>query len=121
VTFAAKFTSDACIAKLEDVGLTRDDLSAFASFGAFMGKVRSAMGRFNSPMATMDLDSMSKAIGFVGFPVQMSSKVGILGKQTLTTLKSVEHQDAPAGTFEIPAGYTKLDFGGMMSKMGAPG
>ena len=123
VTVAGKFTSDVCAAKLEDLGLTRDDLSAFASFGAFMSKVGSAMGRFNSPMGKTDLDwtdldSMSKAIGF---PVQTSAKFGIIGRQDVTTVKSVDHHDLPAGTFDIPAGYTRLDLGGTMSKMGAPG
>jgi hypothetical protein len=120
VMVSGKFGSDVCIAKLDDVGLTRDDLSAFVSFAAFMGKVRSAMGRFNAPMTTMDLDSMAKAIGFVGFPIQTSAKVGMAG-QIVTTLKSVDHRDAPAGTFDIPAGYSKVDFGAMMRKMGAPG
>jgi hypothetical protein len=120
VTVSGKFGSDVCIAKLDDVGLTRDDLSAFASFAAFMGKVRSAMSRFNAPITTMDLDSMAKAIGFVGFPIQTSAKVGIAGR-IVTTLKSVDHRDAPAGTFDIPAGYSKVDFGAMLRKIGAPG
>ncbi len=107
-----KSSSDVCIARLADLGLSRDDLKAFVSFGAFMGQLRAAMGGSHSPMTTINFDSMTKAIGFDGFPVQTSSKFGDGSRQVVTTLKSIEHQDSPADAFDPPSGYTKHDMGG---------
>lgn len=108
-----KPSSQVCIAKLSDLGLSRDDLKAFASFAAFMGQIRTAMGGARTPMTTMDFDAMTKAIGFEGFPVQTISKFGDGSRQVVTTLKSIQHQDPPAGAFDLPAGYTKREMAGM--------
>jgi hypothetical protein len=103
--------SNMCIAKLSDVGLTRDDLKPFIGLSNLMGKSMSQMGRQNtSPMAGTDLDTMTKAIGFEGFPVQTTSAGGPGGYST--TVQSVDHKDAPAGVFDLPAGYTKREMGG---------
>ncbi len=108
-----KSSSEVCVARLSDLGLSRDDLKAFASFGAFMGQMRAAMGGLHSPMTTINFDSMTKAIGFDGFPVQTISKFGDGGRQVVVTLKSIQHQDPPAGAFDLPSGYAKRDLAGM--------
>jgi hypothetical protein len=66
VVVGGKASSEVCIAKLSDLGLSRDDLTVFASFGAFMAKMTAAMGVLRSPMSSIDYDSMTKAIGFDG-------------------------------------------------------
>lgn len=108
-----KSSSEVCIARLSDLGLSRDDLKAFINFGAFMGHMRAAMGGSPSPMTMIDFDSMTKAIGFDGFPVQTSTKLGDGSRQVVATLKSIQHQDPPADAFELPSGYTKHEMGGM--------
>jgi hypothetical protein len=113
VVVGGKASSEVCIAKLSDLGLSRDDLTVFASFGAFMAKMTAAMGVLRSPMSSIDYDSMTKAIGFDGFPVQTTAKLGDGGRQIVVTLKSIQRQDAPADAFDIPAGYTKIDFASM--------
>ena len=45
---------------------------------------------------------MTKAIGFEGFPVQTTSALGDGGRQLVVTLKSIQHEDPPAGAFDIP-------------------
>ena len=66
-----------------------------------------------STTATLNFDSMTKAIGFEGFPVQTTTTLGDGGRQIVVTLKSIEHQDPPAGAFDIPCGYAKLDLASM--------
>jgi hypothetical protein len=114
-----KASSEVCIAKLSDLGLSRDDLTGFASFGAFMAKMTAAVGALHSPMAALNFDSMTKAIGFDGFPVQSVSKFGDGGREIVVTLKSIQREDPPAGAFDLPAGYTKHDFGDL-GKLVAP-
>lgn len=108
-----KPSSEVCIARLSDLGLSRDDLKAFASFSAFMGQIRAAMGGLRTPITAINFESMTKAIGFDGFPVQTISKFGDGSRQVVATLKSIQHQDPPAGAFDLPAGYAKRDTGGM--------
>jgi hypothetical protein len=108
-----KLSSEVCIARLSDLGLSRDDLKAFASFGAFMGQMSAAMGFLRTPMMTDDFDSMTKAIGFDGFPVQTSSTFGDGGRQVVATLKSIQHRDPPEGVFDLPSGYAKRNLGAM--------
>jgi hypothetical protein len=111
IVIAGKASSEVCLAKLSDLGLSRDDLQAFAGFGAFMAQMTAAMSVLRSPMATINFDSMTKAIGFDGFPVQTSSAFGKGGRQVVVTLKSIQREDPPAGAFDIPAGYAKRDLG----------
>jgi hypothetical protein len=113
VVVGGKASSEVCIAKLSDLGLSRDDLTGFVSFGAFMAKMTAAMGVLRSPMTSINFDAMSTAIGFDGFPVQMTAKGGDGGRQIVVTLKSIQRQDPAADAFDIPAGYTKIDFAGM--------
>jgi Domain of unknown function (DUF4412) len=103
--------STMCIAKLSDIGLTRDDLKPFIGLSNLMGKSVAQMGRQNtSPIAGTDIDSMTKAIGFEGFPVQSTSGSGTA--RYPSTVQSVDHKEAPAGTFDLPAGYIKREMGG---------
>ncbi|MGD0762572.1 MAG: DUF4412 domain-containing protein [Roseiarcus sp.] len=113
IVLGGKASSEVCIAKLSDLGLSRDDLQGFASFGAAMAKMTAAVGALRSPIATLNFDSMTKAIGFEGFPVQTTTALGDGGRQIVVTLKSIQHEDPPAGAFDIPAGYTKLDLASM--------
>jgi hypothetical protein len=106
--------ADLCIAKLEDLGLTRDDLKPMISLSSFMGKQMSQMGGSTPPMASADFDSLKKAVGYDGFPIQTTQTSPAGHGQYVSTLQSVEHKDVPAGSFDIPPGYTKRD-------MGAPG
>ena len=117
VTMSAGPTSEFCMAKLSDIGLSRDDLKSFVAFGAFMGQM-GGTGTQRSPMATIDFDTMKKQIGFDGFPVQTSHSSPDGSHNVETTLKSIQHQDPPAGTFDLPAGYTRQDMG---PGMGGPG
>ncbi len=103
--------ADLCVAKLSDLGLTRDDLKAFVGLSAFMRQQMAGMGQ-QSPMASMDFDSLNKAIGYDGFPVESTYKSPMGGREFKTTIQSVEHKDAPAGSFDIPAGYGKHAMGG---------
>ena len=113
IVVGGKASSEVCIAKLSDLGLSRDDLSGFASFGAFAAKMTAAIGVMRSPMTSINFESMTKAIGFDGFPVQTTTKFGDGSRQIVVTLKSIQHEDPPAGAFDLPAGYTKIDFAGM--------
>src|SRR5471030_2630924 len=102
--------SDFCIAKLSDLGLSRDDLKSFVGFGAFMSQM-GGTGTQRSPMASLDFDAMKKQIGFDGFPVQTTFNAPDGRHDVATTMKSIQHQDPPAGTFEVPAGFTRQDAG----------
>ena len=69
-------------------------------------------------MGAFNFDSMTKAIGFDGFPVQSVNKVGDGSRQIVVTLKSIQREDPPAGEFDLPADYTKVDFanlGGLLA------
>jgi hypothetical protein len=113
ILLGAKPISDVCVAKLSDVGLSKDDLKVFLSLSAFSAHMRSAAGGLASSMAAMDYASMTKAIGFDGFPVQTSTQSLNQSRHIVTTLKSVQHEDAPAGAFDLPVGYKKREMGGL--------
>jgi hypothetical protein len=118
VTMAGAPASEFCMASLSDLGLTRDDMKAFVGFGKFMGQM-GGIGAQRSPMAQLDFDSIKKQIGFDGFPVQTTFNAPD-GRHTVqTTLKSIKHEDPPAGTFDLPAGYIRQDMGPGMG--GPPG
>jgi hypothetical protein len=104
-----------CIARLSDVGLTSDDLKGMKSFTAFM---RQGFAPEGGP-AGFDYETMSKAIGFDGVPVQTThyGEDGMIDMQS--TIKSIDHESVPAAAFDLPAGYTKKDMPG--GRMGPPG
>ena len=108
----SKISSELCVANIADLGLTRDDLKAFVSFNAFMQKLRSAMGNMRQPGISIDFDGLSKATGFDGFPIQTTTKLAD-GKTMIGTVKSIAHEDAPAGSYDVPEGFAKRDFAGM--------
>jgi hypothetical protein len=96
-------TQDMCIARIADVGLTRDDLKAFTSMSAML---KTGLGRDQG--TAMDFDAMSKAIGFEGVPVRTVVYLPN-GRQHESTMKSVERKSLPPATFELPAGYTRQE------------
>ncbi|HLG85802.1 MAG TPA: DUF4412 domain-containing protein [Alphaproteobacteria bacterium] len=96
-----------CIAKLSEVGLTRDDLKAFISFGSFMQQ--GLAGVAAQAGALYDFDAMSKQIGFDGVPVETTHAEPGGREEIVGTLQSVEHKSIPADAFELPAGYTKQE------------
>ena len=102
--------ADLCVAKLSDLGLTRDDLKPFVGFSMHIGKQMNATDQRVSPMNPMNFDALNKAIGFDGYPVETVYKLPT-GPEIKTTVQSVEHKDTPAGSFDLPAGYTKQEMG----------
>jgi hypothetical protein len=110
VTMNGGPASDFCIASLSDLGLTPDELKPFVDFGAFMSRM-GGTGAQRSPMASVNFDEMRKSIGYDGFPVQTAHKSPDGAHDVETTLKAIQHQDAPAGSFDPPAGYDRMDAG----------
>ena len=104
-----KLSGETCIAKIEDLGLTADDLKPLARYGAFAAKLRGAMAPAGGPLSTGSYDAMRKAIGFDGFPVE--SKLTIEGgaRTLVNTLQSIRHDDLAAATFDLPEGYMRRD------------
>lgn len=111
-----KAESDLCVAKMSDVGLTRDDLQSFINLTATMNKQMGGNGGGHRPaLASADFEALSKAVGYDAFPVQTARHVDGGPGEIESTVESVEHRDVPANTFEVPADYTKRD---AMSHMG---
>ena len=94
-----------CIARLKDVGLTRDDLKPLAGLAKFMQQ----MGPAGRAMQAFDFDAQTKAIGFEGIPVQTTQYSNDGKIEFQTTITSVEQKSVPASAFELPAGYTKQE------------
>ena len=105
--------SEFCMAPLSELGLTRDDMQAFIGLGKFMSQM-GGTGAQRSPMSQLDFDSIKQQIGFDGFPVETKLNAADVHYAVQTTLKSVKHEDPPAGTFDLPAGYTRQDMGAGM-------
>jgi len=103
--------ADLCIAKLSDLGLTRDDLKPFVGFSVHIAKQMTATDQRASPMTPMNFDALNKAVGFDGYPVETVYQLPT-GPEIRTTVQSVERKDMPAGSFDLPAGYTKHEMGG---------
>ena len=59
VVLGGTASSEVCIAKLSDLGLSRDDLTGFASFGAAMAKMTAAVGALRSPAMSTSVTWMS--------------------------------------------------------------
>jgi len=105
--------ADLCVAKLSDLGLTRDDLKPLMSLSEFMGKQMAGMGNQQAAsMASMKFDALTKAVGYDAFPIENDYKGMGDGQDLKTTVLSIEHKDLPAGIFDVPVGYTKRDMGG---------
>jgi hypothetical protein len=98
---------DLCVVPLRDIGITDEDLDVFQRFA------RTSQGRQGLPFDTVGLISDEEEIrrqtGIDGFAVREVS-YNTKGKPALiTTYSTVEHKRISAKTFEIPAGYTKID------------
>ncbi len=107
--------TEICVVKLSEVGLSRADLKPFDGLSAMATKMSNGMGPHAVPMATMDFDSLNKSIGFEGFPVQTIRKSPSGQVEFESTVQSIEHKTVAAGTFDVPAGYTKREMGGPMA------
>ena len=101
-------TDDMCIARLGELGLTRDDMKAF---GGLTQMLKSSMGPAQqSGAAAMDFDTMSKAIGFDGAPVRSVHYLPN-GVQHETVVKAIERKSLSPDLFELPSGYAKQEMG----------
>ena len=56
---------------------------------------------------------ISGVCGFAGSALARALIANGGGRQIVVTLESIQRQDPPAGAFDIPAGYTKIDFASM--------
>ncbi|MGD0723020.1 MAG: DUF4412 domain-containing protein [Roseiarcus sp.] len=91
--------------------MTADDLAVFARLRAFYGQLRTAAGAMRATMAATDFPAQTQAIGFEGFPVQTTVAPRDPKHSLVTTVQSVRRQDPPAGAFDLPAGYAKVEMG----------
>ena len=105
-----KHVADLCMVPIASVGLTAADIAPLKSFGETMSK--GMQGPRQQDMAErFDIDAQSKAIGFVGMPVEVTTFRDDQPR-TRTVFKSIDHHDLPADQFQIPAGYTPRPMGG---------
>jgi hypothetical protein len=93
---------DLCIAKLTDLGMTREDLKAFAGLTSMLRDLNAPAG------LGLDFEGMMKAIGFEGAPVRSVHYMPD-GRQVESTVKSVERKSLPPTTFNLPTGYAKQE------------
>lgn len=96
-----------CVARMSDVGLKRGDLKAFEDLSGFMQQMMPTGPGAGPRPASLDIEGMSKAVGYDAVPIQMS-QLGDDGKvEHQTTVTKVERQTIAANLFEVPADYTK--------------
>jgi hypothetical protein len=95
-----------CVARMTEVGLKRDDLKALESLSTFMRQMVAA-GPAAARPAALDIEGLSKEVGYDAVPVQMSQLADDGKVEFQTTVQKVEHKSIAADMFEIPAGYTK--------------
>ena len=103
VVAAAKASTEFCIAKLDDLGLSADDIKPFARFAAFAAKLRGAMAQWGGSSFSWDFDSMRKAVGFEGFPIESKTSFEGGKRVVVNTVQSIQHEDMPAGESRPPA------------------
>ncbi|HLY57259.1 MAG TPA: DUF4412 domain-containing protein [Stellaceae bacterium] len=99
-----KHTADLCMVPIAGVGLTAADIAPLKSFAETMGKTMQGP-RQQDVTERFDFDAQTKAIGFVGMPVEVTTFRDDQPR-TRTTFKTIDHVDLPADQFQIPAGYT---------------
>jgi hypothetical protein len=97
-----------CLVRMSEVGLKRDDVKVFASFGSFIQEIAPPGQGGNRTMA-FDFDAISKAVGFDAFPVESTSYESDGKVSSRTTIKAIERKSIAAATFEVPQGYTKKE------------
>ena len=102
-----KEQEELCLARMSDVGLTRDDLKAFEQFSSFMQQGFAPAGGGQRATAVFDLAGMSKAVGYDAFPIQVTHHDSDGTVENQSTVTAVTRKTIAASMFEIPAGYTK--------------
>src|SRR5262245_39468904 len=109
-TVGGQKQEELCIAPITAAGLTEADFHVLDLFAAFMGPVAT------SPVAPradyLNWSELSKAIGFLGIPLQTTSlSSGQPAQQD--TMQKIERVNIPADTFDLPAGLTKRELTGI--------
>jgi hypothetical protein len=101
-------TDDLCLARQSDLKLTQDDLGALrrlAGFAQGLGEVAARAGA-----GAFDFDGLQQAAGFDAFPVHIVHyRDGDRAHEM--TLKAVVRTSIAPGTFEVPEGYARREFG----------
>jgi hypothetical protein len=97
-----------CIAPIGATGLSAGDFQVLDRFSSFMAPMMS------SPMMPrsdyMNWNDMNKAIGFQGMP--LDTVIYAQGQPaTQQTVNKIERTGIPAGTFDLPPGFTKREMG----------
>lgn len=104
ITMTSMSTMKECVTS--EVKYPRHAYDAFKAFGAKM--------QANSPYASMAKSGKGlaeKMAAIKGYPVATSMTSDVMGNKTVveTELISVSHDAIPASTWEVPAGYTKVE------------
>ncbi|HYM32969.1 MAG TPA: DUF4412 domain-containing protein [Candidatus Cybelea sp.] len=109
--------ADLCIARLSDIGMNENDLTAFKGLSSLMnGLSPGAVAQAHT--ARLDYDNMKSQIGFAGMPVH-TVDYGSNGQMSHeTTIKSIQRVSIPADTFQVPDGYAKREMGMGMRRGG---
>jgi hypothetical protein len=98
-----KKQADLCVARLDQVGLTPDDVKVFEDFFIF---VRQAMPASHHRTSLIDFEDLRKAVGYAAIPLDVTTYAD--GKVVSHgVIKAIERSEIPPETFEIPAGYQK--------------
>jgi hypothetical protein len=100
---------DLCIAPISAAGITAADLQVFDKFSTFMQPILSSP--IVPKMDYMSWNDMNKAVGFPGLP--LDTTVYIQGRPSMQqTVNKIERTTIPAGTYDLPAGFTKREMPG---------
>jgi hypothetical protein len=116
---AGRPAANLCLANLDDLGLSRDDLKPLIEFGAFSAKLVGALGRGSTLPGAFDFDAVSKAVGFAAIPIESTTRIGA-ADPIVTTLKSIDRHDVDPEMFELPSGYAKRALGPKPTKSATP-
>jgi hypothetical protein len=83
---------------------------AFEAYKDYSESMRKMMSGFG-PMAKSGADLAEKMQAMKGYPVATSMKMDVMGQKTTSETEVIEVRKGaiPASTWEIPAGYTKID------------
>jgi hypothetical protein len=82
---------------------------AFEAFRSFGESMRASNPFASTAKSGESLGEKMKAIK--GFPVATSMTIDVMGNKSTTETEVVEisHSSIPASTWEVPAGYTKIE------------
>lgn len=98
-----KKQADLCVSRLDQVGLTPDDVRVFEDFFVF---IRQAMPTAHHRTSLIDFEDLRKAVGYPAIPLDVTTYAD--GKPVShSVMKAIERSDIPPEAFEIPAGYQK--------------